>query len=242
MRSSKHSPSSPAAERTIVIGDIHGCRRTFAQLLFHRLKITPADTVILLGDLIDRGPDSKGVLDIVMELQEHGYAIESVRGNHEQMLLDFYAAGDPSWLRNGAAATLKSFATDDPTDLPASYLAWISALPYYLIQGDYLIVHAGINTDIPDPFADRDAMLWSRRHDIDPVKIGGRTAIAGHTPRPLDEIRRSLAPGSPLILLDGGCVYRFTRPELGFLCALVLETRELVVQENIEHDDGGDNA
>ncbi|MBN2233251.1 MAG: serine/threonine protein phosphatase [Deltaproteobacteria bacterium] len=238
MRHNRHPPSSGGG-RTIVIGDIHGCRRTFDRLLFDRLAVTPTDTVILLGDLIDRGPDSKGVLDMVMALQERGYTMASVRGNHEQMLLDFYAAGDPSWLSNGAGTTLASFAISDaPCNLPPHYLAWIGSLPHYLICGDYLIVHAGIDTDIADPFADLEAMLWTRRRDIDPAKIGNRTVIAGHTPRPLDDIRRSLASGSPLILLDGGCVYRDTRPELGFLCALVIETRELVVQKNIEPDNG----
>lgn len=82
-----------STSRTIAIADIHGCCRTFRRLLFDIVRLDKADTLYLLGDMIDRGPDSKGVIETILELHEEGYAIKPVRGNHEQMLLQAISEG-----------------------------------------------------------------------------------------------------------------------------------------------------
>ena len=74
-------------KRRFAIGDIHGCRLTLRKLMFGNLKITKDDEVYLLGDLIDRGPRIREVVDDVINLNEQGYKIVSVKGNHEWMLL-----------------------------------------------------------------------------------------------------------------------------------------------------------
>ncbi len=90
-------------ERIFAIGDIHGCRKTFEKLLKDKIQLTKEDEIYCIGDYIDRGDDSKGVIDLIINLRTDGYKIKILRGNHEQMMLE--AATDKKalslWLDNG---------------------------------------------------------------------------------------------------------------------------------------------
>lgn len=221
------------ANRRFVIPDIHGCEQTFRRLLIEVIRLERDDEVFLLGDIIDRGPRSKEVIDLVLRLQEQGYSIRSVRGNHEDMLLkscrdrnDFHL-----WMQNGGLATLKSFGVEDGCEIPEPYRAFIAAFPFYVKLHDFILVHASLNFRITDPFSDKEAMLWSRDTWINKNLIGGKKLIGGHTPVKMDQIRASLS--SDRIMLDNGCVY-ITTVGLGSLTALELNSMALYTQENIE--------
>lgn len=219
--------------RTFVIGDIHGCAATLRRLVEEKLRPFPADHIYLLGDLIDRGPDSKGVLDYIFELQERGLHLESIRGNHEEMFL--HAADDPRnfwlWGANGGLATLASFRADSPGDIPLRYRNFLAALPLYILLDDFVLVHAGLNFELSDPFADTEAMLWTRSPSVDRIRIGGRRLICGHTTTPRDLVEVSLAGDK--IMLDNGCVFP-AGPGLGCLAALEIESMTLSMQPNID--------
>lgn len=212
--------------RSFVIGDVHGCAHTLHRLLFKVLQVRRPDRIYLLGDLIDRGPRSKEVLDTLMRLRSAGYSITSVRGNHEEMLLNACRDRDSFrlWMLNGGAQTLTSFNVEDACEIPLQYRTFIADLPYYLEHDRFVLVHAGINWDAVDPFADHEAMLWSRNRSTRGNRDGGRRVICGHTSLPLAEIMNSLA--TDCITLDGGCVYA-QHPALGKLVALELETMTL---------------
>lgn len=214
------------------IGDVHGCKRTFEKLLFDKINPSKEDEIFLVGDLIDRGPDSKGVVDTIIKTESEGYRIRSVRGNHEQMLLDFYDKSDISWFRNGADGTLESFDLYKSEDFPGFYYDFFSSLPYYILTDGYVIVHAGINTDVLDPFSDKFFMLWSRDEIPNISRIEDRRIVTGHSPVPLEEIRKSL--GEDKIMIDNGCVYKNVYPNLGALCAIDLDSLELIIQNNID--------
>jgi len=219
--------------RTFVIGDIHGCAATLRRLVDGTLHPIPDDHIYLLGDLIDRGPDSKGVLDFIFELRGRGLSVSSVRGNHEEMCLQ---AGDDQyylglWAANGGLATLESFQADGPGDIPHPYRAFLGSLPYYILLDDFVIVHAGLNFDPPGPFDDTSAMLWTRSPFVDRQRIGGRRLICGHTPVPRTLLEASLF--SSKIMLDNGCVFG-ERLEMGCLAALELESMTVQYQENID--------
>jgi len=219
--------------RTFVIGDIHGCAATLRRLVDGTLRPIPDDHIYLLGDLIDRGPDSKGVLDFIFELRGRGLSVSSVRGNHEEMCLQ---AGDDQyylelWAANGGLATLESFQADGPGDIPHRYRAFLGSLPHYILLEDFVIVHAGLNFDLPGPFDDTSAMLWTRSPFVDRQRIGGRRLICGHTPVPRTLLEASL--DSSKIMLDNGCVFG-ERLEMGCLAALELESMTLRYQENID--------
>lgn len=219
-----------------VITDIHGCNKTFVGLIDH-LELEEQDTLYLLGDYIDRGPDSKGVLDIITTLQHNGVDIRCLRGNHEQMMLSACKGELPeaNWLMNGGHATLDSFGVERLDEVPESYMDMMEQMGYYFELDDYLLVHAGFNTDAPDPFADTHSMLWIRGHDFEPEKVGNKPVVHGHTPIPFTAVKAMVQrPDSPLINLDNGCVYKGQRDGMGRLCAFELNERRLVTLENLD--------
>ncbi len=219
--------------RRFVISDIHGCHRTFRYLVSEVLRLERADELYLLGDMIDRGPDSRGVLDFIMGLRARGFRVTGVMGNHEEMLLR--AGESPAmmelWLLNGGLATLRSFRATGVGDIPVQYRTLLRDLPDYVTLDGFVIVHAALNFDMMDPFADRDAMLWMRDCTVIPARIGGRRLVSGHTPVTRRQVEASLA--TDRILLDNGCVFS-GRPGLGSLTALELNTMKVWYQDNLD--------
>lgn len=219
--------------RHFVIPDIHGCERTFSRLLERVIRLQRSDTVFLLGDTIDRGPRSREVLDKIRDLQATGYNIRSIRGNHEDMLIN--SCRDRSyfrmWMINGGHETLKSFGVEDPCEIPPVYRHFIESFPFYIEYGNFIMVHATLNFRMRNPLDDLEAMLWSRSREVISSLISGRRLVGGHTPVDMEEIKRSLTTDK--IMLDNGCVYA-GEPGLGSLVALELETMTLYDQRNID--------
>jgi serine/threonine protein phosphatase 1 len=219
--------------RSFVIGDIHGCSATLRRMVEVVIGLTMDDQLYLLGDLIDRGPDTKGVLDFIFELKEQGFAVSAVRGNHEDMFLLSCEnqSGVALWGLNGGWATLESFSAAGPTDIPSRYRQYLQKLPYYLVLDEFIIVHAGMNFEVPDPFSDTESMLWTRSPLVDLNRTGGRRLICGHTPVSRPDIEASLQADK--IMLDNGCVFE-PRAGMGSLAALELNSLSLYFQENID--------
>ena len=200
------------SERRFAIADIHGCLATFKNLI-NRIKLTNKDQLFLLGDYVNRGPDSKGVMNYIMELQKSGFQIFPLRGNHEQILLDS-----------------RSSKISEP------YYSFLCQLPYYYETEDYFFVHASIDFDSIEPFQDTEAMLWKRYSNPNVEFLNGRKIIHGHTIHTIDQIKEAIEYHFPIIPLDNGC-YKGLRKELediGSLCALNLDTMELTIQKNID--------
>jgi serine/threonine protein phosphatase 1 len=218
------------------ISDIHGCSRTFRNMVEEQLKLQPSDELYLLGDYIDRGPDSKGVIDYILELRARGCQVSTLMGNHEAMLLETWEDTEflPQWLRNGGDATLASFGLKDIRQLPEAYLLFLDQLEYYLELPDYLLVHAGFDFSAGTPLANLEAMLWIRQFTVDTAFLGERKIVHGHTPTPYTRICQNVAdPKAQVFNIDGGCVYKH-HSELGFLTALDLDTRQLHVLANCD--------
>ncbi|MBV5340796.1 MAG: serine/threonine protein phosphatase [Deltaproteobacteria bacterium] len=228
-------PRKTSVHRSFVIGDIHGCNKTLLKMVEDVLLLTPEDTLYLLGDYIDRGPDSIGALDYLLHLKDSGFDIQPIRGNHEEMLLDAVSAPEARsiWYSNGGWGTLRELGIDSPENIPLRYLDFLADLPYIIATGNYVFVHAGLNFQTNNPLLDTSPqfMLWSRDCQVNSAKIDGRTLVTGHTVTPLYAIKESLATSH--ICLDNGC-YDKGEISCGALVALNLETRELLVQENIE--------
>lgn len=232
--------------RRIVIGDIHGCRKTLRTLLEKKIGILKDDELYFVGDYIDRGPDSKGVLDDLIEMREDGYRMVFIRGNHEEMLIESLSADSniPPWIYNGGGSTLESFQLTQqaylelPADskLPEKYLEFLSHTTYFVELDKVLIVHAGFNFKDENPYHDLDAMIWSRNFEYDRFKAKGKPVIHGHTPTSLESIRQTLFSGErSLINIDAGCVYT-EYPDMGNLIGLDLDSWQLFIQQNIDMD------
>jgi len=222
--------------RQFAISDIHGHLKTFKALL-ERLEFSKEDELFLLGDFIDRGPDSKGVIDHVKALKADGYPIQSLRGNHEQMAIDAPtdAMTRNAWLKHGGKETCASFGTRDFA-VPYDYLEWMTSLPYYLLTEGYLFVHAGIDTFKVHPLTDFESMLWARcwSDKVDREWLGDRIIVHGHTPMACQDIQLSIhaLEHMPVINIDAGCFAKHM-PGMGHLCALELGSHALTFQENV---------
>ncbi|MFC2131593.1 metallophosphoesterase family protein [Bacteroidota bacterium] len=219
--------------RRFVIGDIHGCYTTLKILLFEVLKIIPEDNIYFLGDYVDRGPNSKKVLDLLLMLRNYNYQIYPIIGNHEDMMLSYdLSDGNFSlWHRNGGKHTLRSFNVDHPDEIPEYYFDFLSRLPTHYVLEDFIIVHAGLNFENEDIYKDTYSMLNSRDYQYDALKAKGKKLIVGHTPQRIENIKISLKEN--IIFLDGGCVF-VDFDELGNLCALELNSMELFWVKNQE--------
>ncbi len=217
-------------ERMFAIGDIHGCNEALQKMLFDEIKIKKGDTIYCIGDYIDRGPDSKGVADTIISLRQEGFQIHVLRGNHEQMMMDSEKDKTEKilWLRNGGDTTLKSFEADSYNSIEEHYRTFYEGTKYYIINGDYIFVHAGLNFWKEDIFEDKDAMLWTRDFYPQQNSLGNRTMIHGHTPQPLNYI---LSQKGNCINIDGGCVYN-DRKNLGNLIAISLPEKEFIIVSN----------
>jgi serine/threonine protein phosphatase 1 len=193
---------------TYAVGDIHGCLDLLLELL-GRIQADAAGRerrLVFLGDYIDRGPDSAGVIARLCELQaaepEH---VICLKGNHEDLMLKSIRRPDvlPVWLQNGGDAALDSFGCDDPAAVPANVVAWVRALPSHWEDGRRVFVHAGLRPgrDRLDQ-TDRDR-LWIRDEFLRANYDFGKLVVHGHTPR-LDG-RPELWPHR--VNLDTGAVY-----------------------------------
>ena len=218
--------------RQIAIGDIHGCVKTFRFLVHNELQVTSDDHLILLGDIIDRGPDSKGVIDEIIALRDRGIRVQVLQGNHEEMMINASQSHERNdyWLRNGGQETLDSFGVKHISEIPISYLDFIRFTELYIETADTIFVHAGLNFNKSDPFSDYEAMKWTRKMEIDPSKIGNRPIVHGHVPAPLPLLLKARKFN---INLDAGCVYK-EYPGLGNLLAYDVTNKKFFSVPNCE--------
>ena len=205
------------APRTFVTSDIHGCFREFSELLEGMAINYMVDRLIILGDYIDRGPMSFEVVNKVILLR-HQFGPEHIvllRGNHEQMAIDYFESGDTNWDFNENQATIDSFARHQ--DNVQNYLGFFKSLPLMYQDDDAVYVHAGIDPSRQlDEQRDFD-LLWIRDKFYQSRRKFAKTVIHGHTPT-LFTSRNDYPEILPdRIAIDTGCVYG------GSLCGVQIE-------------------
>lgn len=173
--------------RTYAIGDIHGCLAKLIALV-ERCRADAGRRharFVFLGDYIDRGSDSEGVIECLMALQEdRPEDVVCLMGNHEDMLLAALDAEEweEDWLRNGGIHTLSSYGVTAARDLPEDHLDWIRGLPKFHDDGLRFFVHAGVHPDRPLEGQDEHDLLWIREPFLSSTKDLGRLVVHGHTP------------------------------------------------------------
>ena len=228
-----------------VIPDIHGCASTLKQLIENGIQPSKEDYIYFLGDFIDRGPDGKGVIDYIMSFQNQGYNIQYLVGNHEYYCINSYEKDKHRWLtksgiqreweRYGAKMTLKSFGVKHPRDINEKYIEWMKKGKFFIELEDYILVHAGMNFNIDNPFDDTMSMMWARDFKVDIHKTGGKKIIHGHVPVEYSLIQLFIESGSyDFIALDNGVYYRDQKVGFGNLMALELNSMELIAQPNVD--------
>ncbi len=214
-----------------VIGDIHGCYKTFRALL-SRIELGISDQLFLLGDYVNKGPASLKVLLALLELG--GSNIFPLIGNHDKLFLDYL--NDPSSDKRENLEMLNAMDLLEADASTQNQLSnFLAALPYYYISGNLMLVHAGFNFNREDVFSDRESMITIKNFKYDPSKVSGKKIVHGHFPTPLKQITRAVIENQPVIPLDNGCVYQGDAEGMGNLIGLELNERRLIVQPNLDH-------
>jgi serine/threonine protein phosphatase 1 len=176
--------------RTIAIGDIHGCRVALDTLL-DAIKPRAEDTIVTLGDYIDRGHDSRGVIDRLLDLRRR-CTLVPLLGNHEQMLLE--ALIDPScrraWLEFGGVATLASYGeNDDFGAVPGEHVEFMQSCLDYHETPTHLFLHASYGEGLPlDEQSDYHLRWESLRDRVPGPHVSGKVAVVGHTSQKTGEV------------------------------------------------------
>jgi len=216
--------------RTFVIGDVHGCADELSRLL-DALQLAADDTVVGLGDYIDRGPASKAVIERLIRLQREGPRCVFLKGNHEDMFLAFLGcagAFGEAFPANGGEATLRSYGlsreTAEASQLPPEHLQFLLSLQMQYEHGRFLCVHAGLDPARPLDQQRREDLLWIRDAFIAHPHPFPYTVLFGHTPQ--REVRLDLPYK---IGLDTGLVYA------NKLSCLELEEKRLFQIRRGEH-------
>jgi serine/threonine protein phosphatase 1 len=225
----------PEIGRRFVIGDIHGCYLTLRTLIEVQLVLTKNDQLFLLGDYIDKGPESKKTVNYIIKLIKKGYKIYPLRGNHEEEKLQI-AKNQPDilpWAFRQAKDMLKE------GKIKKKYFEFFSELRYYFELDNFFLVHAAFNFKAPNPFEDKESMVWLRRFETHPQFIGDKIIIHGHQPRSVKKVLKNIEKGKKVIGIDCGVNYYkehkyYDYKKLGKLSALNLDTKQLYIQNNVE--------
>ena len=203
--------------RIFAVGDIHGCDVALETLL-EQLALSPEERLILLGDVIDRGPDSRRVVEMLLEIGSC-CRMDFVMGNHEQMLLDSLEnpAVAESWLGWGGAETLDSYGGHF-ADIPDAHLEFFAhALPYVETDND-VCVHANLEPGVALDEQTGQWLRWQKISGNERPYESGKRVICGHTPM----------PGDIPHTLDGWVMIDTGAYKGGFLTALELSTGEII--------------
>jgi serine/threonine protein phosphatase 1 len=205
-------------ERIIVVGDVHGCLGKLQEMM-KRLEPTPGrDQLVFLGDYIDRGENSRGVVDYLLGLREKHPDTIFLMGNHEKMFIDFLAGVEQAlFIHNGGGSTIRSYmgSMENPRMVmhrgldsevleqmvPAVHRAFLRDLRLYFETSDFIMVHAGLRNGVPLEKQTADDLVWIREEFIYSEQDFRKRVIFGHTPF----VRPLVLPNK--IGIDTGAVY-----------------------------------
>lgn len=226
----------PDGIRVYAIGDIHGhldlLTAMHGRIAQELARDLPADwRIIHLGDLVDRGPDSKGVIDFLIAATAHDNRNIVLTGNHDVGFLDFLAYPEPDGLfaHNGGAETARSYGVElDFSDggrlveghaalvraVPQSHIRFLRSLPYSASFGDFFFCHAGIRPGVPLDWQDPRDLIWIRKEFLDYPGLHPKVVVHGHTPQAEAEVLPNR------VNIDTGVFYS------GALTALVIDGAE----------------
>ena len=202
------SSTTPSGRRVYAIGDIHG-RLDLLEALLEAIAVDAAsgpsaeNVIVCLGDYVDRGPNSRGVVERLSQSPPRGFEIVCLKGNHEDMMLKFLMGeGEPGdWLKNGGRETLKSYGVpiadlytrpldEDAVEaarealrlgIPGSHVAFLTTLDLLYEEGDYLFVHAGVKPAVALSEQREEDLIWIRNEFLNCDEDFGKIIVHGHS-------------------------------------------------------------
>lgn len=204
-------------DRVIAIGDIHGCSTALASLV-RAIDPRPEDTLVVLGDLGNRGLDTKGVIDLLIDLGRECKLV-AVAGNHDEAMLN--ARRDKAafrfWLEMGGVVTLDAYGDSGRLSLiPSAHWRFLESCVSYYQTPTHFFVHANYDAHLPLDRQSGRTLRWLSLHDhLPPAHVSGKIAVVGHTPQ------AEVLNAGHLIALDTNCC------DGGWLSALDVGTGQL---------------
>ncbi len=203
--------------RIIAVGDIHGCSDALASVL---RAIDPKldDTIVCLGDFVDRGADSRGVINMLIKLKGDCQLVP-ILGNHDEMMLrarESKAACD-EWLDIGGITTFDSYDASGLINLvPDNHFQFLKSCQSWLETDSHFFVHANYDPRLPLDQQDAQTLRWlSLRDNVPGPHVSGKIAVVGHTPQ------AEILDLGHLICLDTGCAFG------GMLTAMEMRSGEV---------------
>ena len=209
--------ASLQADQVFAIGDIHGCAVELVEML-ELLPLGPGSTLVTLGDYVDRGPDSRGVLDVLLALEKE-ITLVALRGNHEQLFLDYLDTHDEQraakFVLNGGGATLRSYASGigSAPYVPNEHIDFLRRLRLSYETDEAFFVHAAV-PDVPldeiDPEVHGRYMIWARNHFLESEFRWDKLIVHGHNR--VEDVTLL----EHRVNLDTGCAYGGKLSAMGF--------------------------
>lgn len=202
--------------RTIAVGDIHGCSKAFS-LVLSQLELTAEDTLVVLGDVIDRGPATAAVVDRLLELKQQCRLI-TLAGNHEEMMFSALDGGDwlDGWMQFGGREMLDSYG-GTPESIPEIHLELLRSMQDLWETETDVFVHAGVDAEVPLTEQSARTLRWEHVRGNEPPLKDGRRIICGHTAQ---------KSGLPLVWPGWLCLDTWVYGE-GYLTAFDLDSERL---------------
>ena len=225
--------------RKFAISDIHGCFLSFEALL-DKIALSTSDQLFLLGDYIDRGPDSKKVIDKIFQLKADGYEVNCLAGNHDYAIIESKA--NPSFYKDwyhgwGGKQTIEGFDVKSLDQIEQKYWDFFNSLEMTIEVDNYILVHAGLDFNMENPLRPDIEMLYIRNwyEQIKYDWLGDRIIVHGHTPVPYFHIKVMVErlDEKKYLDIDGGCFAQHL-PDKGYLCAFDMTNREVFFQRNLD--------
>jgi serine/threonine protein phosphatase 1 len=174
--------SDTVMEKIFAIGDLHGCFSHLNNLL-NKFTMGQNDTLLFLGDYIDRGPDSYEVVETILRLRSKLAKVICLKGNHEQMYLDYLRGTDQDlFLSNGGNHTLRSYKKNGWKCPSPEHMEFFLSLNIYYETEDCIFVHAGLRPNVPLQNQNPEDMLWIRSRFYTSPNTWNKTIVFGHTP------------------------------------------------------------
>ena len=220
------------------IPDIHGCIATFKKLVEEVILLSKEDQLFLLGDYIDKGKHGAKVIDFILALQQEGFQVYPLRGNHEENFLEAYKEYDTRTFELYVSRLTKNVGLTKNGIPKPEHLKFFESLPLVIETNDFVMAHAAVKPYID--YSQRKYVLEQYIVELTREELNGKTLLRGHQPTDYAKIENSVRNRHTVISLDNGCVYSRKKKKLlntnglGKLVAFNLDTFELISTENCE--------